>query len=149
MKAWPLVFSCSHAEVVAGKGHVAGTPGKLLEDHHHHHLAASAEIEFTTPFQNTLSVIAVRRSSLAMAVSLEMMSGKVSFLDRLSVDGCLHKRNDDTSSSEARAQCPANWTRLLWTRVDILGRSPYIVSRVGCFFQKVHLWPSRLQSVAD
>ena len=30
MKAWPLVFTCSHVEVVAGEDHI-GRPGKLLE----------------------------------------------------------------------------------------------------------------------
>ena len=130
------LFWCKISHSKSGDIHGNWSPLIHFFFHHHHHLAASAEIEFTTPFQNTLSVIAVRRSSLAMAVSLEMMSGKVSFLDRLSVDRCLHKRNDDTRSSESRAQCPANWMRLLWTRVDILGRSPYMISRVRCFFQE-------------
>ena len=130
-----VVIDCTDIEI-ATPGLMSQQNATYSNDHHHHHLAASMEIEFTTPFQNTLSVIAVRRSILAMAVSLEVMSGKVSFLDRFSVDGCLHKRNDDTSSSEARAQCPANWMHLLWTRVDILGRSPYIILRVGCFSRK-------------
>ena len=42
----------------------------------HHHLSASAEIEFTTFLQYTLSVMEVRRSSLAMEVSLLRISGK-------------------------------------------------------------------------
>ena len=69
-----------------------------------------------------------------MAVFRHVMSGKVSLRDRLSGDGCLHKRNDDTSSSEARAQCLANWTRLLSIKVDILGRLPHISARAGCLF---------------
>ena len=73
---------------------------------------------------------------MATAVSLHMVSGKVSFRDRLCDDGCLHRMNDDTSPSEARAQCPANWTRLLRITDDILGRYPYIVSMVGCFSKK-------------
>ena len=54
---------------------------------HHHHFAASAEIELTTPLQYSLSAIAAKRSSLGMAVSLLMVSGKVSFRDRLCDDG--------------------------------------------------------------
>ena len=54
--------------------------------YHHHHLAASAEIEFTTLFQYVLSDIATKRSSLAIEVSLQMVSGKVSFRDRLCDD---------------------------------------------------------------
>ena len=47
-----------------------------------HHCSASAEIEFTTLFQNTRSVMAVNRSPLDMFVSRLMVSGKVSFRDR-------------------------------------------------------------------
>ena len=71
--------------------------------HHHHHLAASAEIELTTPFQYSLLVIAVRRSSLDITVSLLIMSGKVSFRDHLCDDGCLQRTKDEISLSEARA----------------------------------------------
>ena len=78
--------------------------------HHHHHLAASAEIEFTTLFQYVLSDIATKRSSLEIEVSLQMVSGKVSFRDRLCDDGSLQRTKDDASSSEALEQCPANWT---------------------------------------
>ena len=62
--------------------------------YNHHHLAASADIELTTPFQYSLLVIAVRRSSLGMAVSLIIMSGKVSFRDRLCDDGFLQRTKD-------------------------------------------------------
>ena len=93
-----------------------------MKPFNHHHFAATAEIEFTTPFQYSLSVIAVKRSSLGMAVSLLIMSGKVSFRDRLCDDGCFQRTKDEMSSSEARAQWPANWTRLFRTRLDILHR---------------------------
>ena len=39
-----------------------------------------------------------------------MVSGKVSFRDRLCDDGSLQRTKDDASSSEALEQCPANWT---------------------------------------
>lgn len=54
-----------------------------------------------------------------------MKSGKVGFQDRLFDFGCLQRMKDDTSSSEARVQCLANWTRLFQTKLDIVGRSPY------------------------
>ena len=31
VKDWPLEFTCSLVEVVAGEVHIAGTPGKLPE----------------------------------------------------------------------------------------------------------------------
>ena len=102
---------------------------------HHHHLAASAEIAFTTPFQYSLSCIAPKRFSSGISVSRFILSGKVSFRERFFDDGCLQRTNNDTSSSEARAQCPANWTRL-HTRVDTLGKSLYIISSVGWFLQE-------------
>ena len=72
-----------------------------------HHVAALADIELTTPFQYSLSVIAAKRSSLGMPVLWLTMSGKVSFRDRPQDDGCLHRTNDEMSSSEALAQWPA------------------------------------------
>ena len=92
---------------------------------------ASAEIELTTPFQYSLSFIAAKRFSFGIAVSRLILSGKVNLRDLLLGDGCLQSTNEDTSSSVARAQWPANWTRLLQTMFDTLGKSPYIVPKVG------------------
>ena len=69
-------------------------------------------------------------------MSLRILSGKVNLRDLLSGDGCLQSTKEDTSSSVARAQWPANWTRLLQTRVDTLGKSPYVVSKVGWFLHE-------------
>ena len=69
--------------------------------HHHHHLAASAEIELTTPFQYSLLVISVRMSSLGLP-AYNFWKGR----DRLCDDGCLQRTKDEISSSEARAKWP-------------------------------------------
>ena len=78
-------------------------------------------IEFTTLFQYILSDIATKRSSLAIEVSLQMVSGKVSFRDRLCDDGSLQRTKDDASLYEALEQCPANWTLRFIGMDEILG----------------------------
>ena len=53
-----------------------------------------------------------------------MVSGKVSFRDRLCDDGSLQRTKDDASSSEDLEQCPANWTLRFISMDEILGRFP-------------------------
>ena len=89
-----------------------------MKNGHHHHPAASAGSERTIPRHTGRSAIAAGRSSIFIFVSLDMTPGYVNLFEWF-VPGGVQRISEETISSSALKQCPANWT-LLWISLDVI-----------------------------